>query len=71
MFCHMLWILLLVLYTISIFTLVFFSKYITAITINIKLLFSTVTISICFTLVLEPYQTIYNQSYVNIINSIL
>ena len=67
----MLWILLLVLYTISIFTLVFFSKYITAITINIKLLFSTVTISICFTLVLEPYQTIYNQSYVNIINSIL
>ena len=67
----MLWILLLVLYTISIFTLVFFSKYVTAITINIKLLFSTVTISICFTLVLEPYQTIYNQSYVNIINSIL
>ena len=67
----MLWILLLVLYTISIFTLVFFSKYVTAITINMKLLFSTVTISICFTLVLEPYQTIYNQSYVNIINSIL
>ena len=67
----MLWILLLVLYTISIFTLVFFSKYVTAITINIKLFFSTVTISICFTLVLEPYQTIYNQSYVNIINSIL
>ena len=67
----MLWILLLVLYTISIFTLVFFSKYITAITINIKLLFSIVTISICFTLVLEPYQTTYNQSYVNIINSIL
>ena len=67
----MLWILLLVLYTISIFTLVFFSKYVTAITINIKLLFSTVTISICFTLVLEPYQTIYNLSYVNIINSIL
>ena len=67
----MLWILLLVLYTISIFTLVFFSKYVTAITINIKLLFSTVTISICFTLVLEPYQTIYNQSYVNIINSML